>query len=149
MNTLSYKTVSANTKTANKKWVLIDAENMVLGRLSSVAASMLRGKHKTNFTPHADCGDYVIIINAYKFKLTGNKMAEKEYVRYTGYPGGQRFATPKTVMAKHPVKVVEMAVHGMLPKTKLGNAMKRHLFLYAGSEHPHAAQQPTQIKIEY
>lgn len=148
MNTLSYKTVSANDKTANKSWVLVNAENMVLGRLSSVVASMLRGKHKTNFTPHADCGDFVIVINADKVKLTGNKFNEKEYVRHTGYPGGQRFATPKILADKNPTKMVEMAIHGMLPKTKLGNAMKRHLFLYAGNEHPHAAQQPKTITID-
>ncbi len=147
MDTLTYKTVSANAKTVNKNWVIIDAENQILGRISSKIASMLRGKHKTNFTPHVDCGDNVIVINAEKVRLTGKKWDQKEYISYTGYPGGQRFASPDELLAKHPTRIVEYAVHGMLPKNKLGNAIKGNLYIYTGSEHPHAAQQPTKVII--
>ncbi len=146
MNTLSYKTVSANSKTVTKEWVVIDANAEILGRLSSKIAFILRGKHKANFTPHVDCGDNVIVINADKVRFTGNKFTEKEYVSYTGYPGGQRFISPKDLMAKHPTRVVEKAVRGMLPKNKLGNAIFKNLYVYAGSEHPHAAQSPKTIK---
>ena len=147
MDTLSYKTISANSKTVTKEWVLIDANDVVLGRLSSVVAAMLRGKHKTNFTSHVDCGDNIIIINAEKIKLTGKKMDEKEYVSYTGYPGGQRFVTPRVKMAKKPTFVVEKAIKGMLPKNKLGAEMFRNLYVYAGTEHPHEAQKPKTIKL--
>lgn len=147
MDTLSYKTVSANKATAKKGWVLIDAENEVLGRLASKVAYIVRGKNKADFTPHADAGDNVIIINAEKVKLTGNKLEEKEYIRYTGYPGGQRFATPKDLLAKRPTEVIEKAVSGMLPKNKLGDALRRNVFIYAGTEHPHAAQQPKEVKL--
>ncbi len=146
MNTLSYKTVSANSKTVTKEWVVIDANAEILGRLSSKIAFILRGKHKANFTPHVDCGDNVIVINADKVRFTGNKFTEKEYVSYTGYPGGQRFISPKDLMAKHPTRVVEKAVRGMLPKNKLGNAIFKNLHVYAGAEHPHAAQNPKTIK---
>ena len=122
MESISYKTVSANKATVSKEWVLIDAENETLGRLASKVAYILRGKNKTNFTPHVDTGDNVVIINAEKVKLTGNKVEEKEYVRHTGYPGGQRFATPKLLFSKKPTEVVRMAVSGMLPKTRLGDA---------------------------
>ena len=147
MEALSYKTVSANKETVNKGWVLVDAENEILGRLASKVAFILRGKDKTNFTPHVDTGDNVVIINAEKIKLTGKKTVEKEYVRHTGYPGGQRFATPKELLAKKPTEVVRMAVSGMLPKNKLGDALRRNVFIYAGAEHPHAAQQPKEIKL--
>lgn len=146
MNTLSYKTVSANSKTVTKEWVVIDANAEILGRLSSKIAFILRGKHKANFTPHVDCGDNVIVINADKVRFTGNKFSEKEYVSYTGYPGGQRFISPKELMAKHPTRVVEKAVRGMLPKNKLGNKIFKNLHVYAGGEHPHAAQNPKTIK---
>jgi large subunit ribosomal protein L13 len=146
MNTLSYKTVSANSKTVTKEWVVIDANTEILGRLSSKIAFILRGKHKANFTPHVDCGDNVIVINADKVRFTGNKFTQKEYVSYTGYPGGQRFISPKDLMAKHPTRVVEKAVRGMLPKNKLGNAIYKNLYVYAGGEHPHAAQNPKTIK---
>jgi large subunit ribosomal protein L13 len=144
---LSYKTVSASKETVNKGWVLIDAEDEILGRLSSQVAFILRGKDKTNFTPHVDTGDNVIIINAEKIKLTGNKVAEKKYVRHTGYPGGQRFATPKLLLTTKPTEIVRMAVSGMLPKNKLGDALRRNVYIYAGAEHPHAAQQPKVIKL--
>jgi large subunit ribosomal protein L13 len=144
---LSYKTVSANKETVNKGWVLVDAENETLGRLASKVAYILRGKDKTNFTPHVDTGDNVVIINAEKIKLTGNKATDKEYVRHTGHPGGQRFATPKELLAKRPTDVVRMAVSGMLPKNRLGDALRRNVFIYAGTEHPHAAQQPKEIKL--
>ena len=147
MDTLTYKTISANAKTVNKNWVVIDAENQILGRICSKIASMLRGKHKTNFTPHVDCGDNVIVINAEKVRLTGKKWDQKEYISYTGYPGGQRFSSPDEMLAKHPTRIVEYAVHGMLPKSKLGNAIKGNLYIYTGSEHPHAAQQPTKITL--
>ncbi len=148
MDTLSYKTISANKENANKKWLLIDAEGQTLGRLSSEVAYILRGKHKTNFTPHADCGDNVVIVNADKIQLTGKKWDQKVYIRYTGYPGGQRFATPKETMAKHPTAMIEMAVRGMLPKNRLGRAVYRNLFVYAGDKHEQVAQQPTEYKIK-
>lgn len=147
MDTISYKTVSANKATAKKEWIMIDAENEVVGRLASKVAYILRGKHKTDFTPHADAGDNVIIINAGKAKFTGKKLTEKEYVRYTGYPGGQRFATPKELFAKHPERVLEYAIHGMLPKTKLGDQLRRNVFIYATEQHPHEAQQPKAINL--
>ena len=147
MDTLSYKTVSANSNTVTKDWVLIDAENQVLGRLSAAVAKMLRGKHKTNFTPHVDCGDNIIIINAEKVKLTGNKLTEKEYVSHTGYPGGQRFTTPKKLLAEHPERIIENAVYGMIPKNKLGAAVLRNLYVYAGPSHPHEAQKPKTITL--
>lgn len=147
METLSYKTISANKATIQKEWVLVDAENQVLGRLCSEIAKIIRGKHKPSFTPHTDCGDQVIVINADKVRLTGKKMTDKVYTRHTGYPGGQRFATPREVLAKNPRGVVEAAVKGMLPKNRLGRALFNNLFVYAGAEHPHAAQQPKEIKF--
>lgn len=145
MNTLSYKTVSANKKTVNKQWVVVDAEGEILGRLSSKIAMIIRGKNKPEFTPNVDCGDNVIVINADKVKLTGNKFSDKTYVSYTGYPGGQRFISPKELMAKHPTRVIEKAVRGMLPKNRLGRALFGNLHIYAGAEHPHAAQNPKSI----
>ena len=145
MNTLSYKTVSANKKTVNKQWVVVDAEGEILGRLSSKIAMIIRGKNKPEFTPNVDCGDNVIVINADKVKLTGNKFSDKTYVSYTGYPGGQRFISPKELMAKHPTRVIEKAVRGMLPKNRLGRALFGNLHVYAGAEHPHAAQNPKSI----
>jgi len=147
MDTLSYKTISANKETTNKEWVLIDAENQVLGRMSSIAAKFLRGKFKTNFTPHADCGDNVIVINAEKITLTGNKMTDKEYIRHSGYPGGQRSRTAKELMEKKPTAVVEKAIKGMLPKSRLGSQLFRNLFVYEGAEHPHEAQKPKTIDL--
>ncbi|MFH0762036.1 MAG: 50S ribosomal protein L13, partial [Bacteroidota bacterium] len=142
MDTLSYKTISANKETANKEWVLINAEDQILGRLASKVAMLLRGKLKPNFTPHADCGDNVIIINAEKVKLTGKKMTDKVYLRHTGYPGGQRQRTPEELLVKKPTAIIESAVKGMLPKNRLGSALFRNLFVYTGPDHPHQAQQP-------
>lgn len=147
MNTLSYRTVSANSATVNKEWILIDAAEQPLGRMSSIAAKFLRGKYKTNFTPHVDCGDNVIIINADKVTLSGNKWNEKTYIRHTGYPGGQRSLTANELFAKDPTRVVERAVKGMLPKNKLGSAIYRNLKVYSGSEHGHEAQQPKTINL--
>ncbi len=147
MNTLSYKTISANDQTVNKQWILIDAENEILGRLASIAASFLRGKRKPEYTPHVDCGDNVIIINAEKIRLTGKKWTDKQYVSYSGYPGGQKFTTPKELLEKKPTAIVEKAITGMLPKNRLGSQMFRNLFVYEGQEHPHEAQKPQTIKI--
>ncbi len=148
MNTLSYKTVSANRNTVNKEWVLIDAENEVLGRLASTTAMLLRGKYKPEYTPHVDCGDNVIIINADKIRLTGNKWNAKTYVRHSGYPGGQKSATAKELMAKKPTAMVEKAIKGMLPKNKLGADLFRNLYVYAGSEHQQGAQKPKKINLK-
>ncbi|HRS54160.1 MAG TPA: 50S ribosomal protein L13 [Bacteroidales bacterium] len=147
MNTLSYKTVCANKETVKKDWILIDAEGQILGRLASRVASILRGKNKPYFTPHVDCGDNVIIINASKVVLTGNKLIAKKYVRYTGYPGGQRFSTPREILNKKPEKIIEKAVKGMLPKNRLGAALFRNLHVYVGAEHPHSAQQPKKVDL--
>ena len=130
MNTLSYKTVSANSATVNKEWVIIDAEGAVLGRVSTLIADMLRGKHKTNFTPHVDCGDYVVVINAEKIVLTGEKFSDKQYVRYSGYPGGQRFTTAEQMHKKNPISMIENAVRGMLPKNRLGRALFNNMHAY-------------------
>ncbi len=147
MNTLSYKTVSANSATVNKEWVVVDAEGQVLGRLASKVAKLIRGKHKPNFTPHVDCGDNVIVINAEKIKLTGNKWNEKTYIRHTGYPGGQRTQTAGNLLEKNPTRVVEKAVRGMLPKNKLGSALFRNLYVYAGAEHKQEGQKPKSINL--
>ncbi|MDR2039639.1 MAG: 50S ribosomal protein L13 [Bacteroidales bacterium] len=147
MDTLSYKTVSANKATVNKEWVIVDAQNEVVGRLCAKIAMVLRGKHKPSFTPHVDCGDNVIVINADKVRFTGNKWAEKEYVRHTGYPGGQRVITAEQLLRKNPIAVVEKSVKGMLPKNRLGAALFRNLHVYAGTEHPHEAQQPKAINL--
>ena len=147
MNTQSYKTVFANPQTVTKGWVVIDATDLVLGRLASRVARILRGKDKPYFTPNQDCGDNVIILNADKVKLTGKKLTDKVYVRYTGYPGGQRFTTPKDILAKKPTELVRMAVKGMLPKNRLGNKLINNLYLYQGNEHPHQAQNPKTIKL--
>ncbi len=147
MNTLSYKTVSANNKTVNKDWLLVDAENEVLGRLASKVAKLLRGKHKPNFTPHVDCGDNIVIINSDKVHLTGNKGDQKEYIRHSGYPGGQRSYTVSQIMAKKPTFIVEKAIKGMLPKNKLGADLFRNLHVYADNKHPHEAQKPTKINL--
>ena len=147
MNTLSYKTVSANKATVQKEWFVVDAKDEVLGRLASRVAKILRGKHKPSFTPHVDCGDNVIVINAEKVKLTGSKMTDKQYVRHTGYPGGQRIQSPEDLLAKKPEAVVEKAVKGMLPKNRLGSAIFRNLHVFAGDAHTHEAQQPKKLDL--
>jgi large subunit ribosomal protein L13 len=147
VNTLSYKTVSANKTTVNKEWVIVDAEGEVLGRLASKVAKLVRGKHKPNFTPHVDCGDNVIVINAEKIKLTGKKWTDKTYIRHTGYPGGQRTLTATEMFGKDPIRLVEKAVKGMLPKNKLGRALYRNLYVYSGSEHKQEAQNPKTINL--
>ena len=147
MDYQSYKTVSLNSQTVNKEWFVIDATDQVLGRLASRIAVILRGKHKAGFTPHVDCGDNIIVINADKVRLTGKKLTDKVYVRPTGYPGGQRFANPKELLQRKPIAVIEEAVKGMLPKNKLGADLFRNLFVYAGAEHPHQAQQPKTITL--
>jgi large subunit ribosomal protein L13 len=131
----------------NKEWIGVDAEGEILGRLASKIAMAIRGKNKPSYTPHVDCGDNVIVINADKIKLTGNKMGDKVYVRYTGYPGGQRFVSPKELMEKHPTRVLEKAVRGMLPKNRLGRKLFNNLFVYAGAEHKHEAQNPKPVKF--
>ncbi len=147
MDTLSYRTISANAATVEKNWVVVDAHSAILGRFASEVARILRGKHKPNFTPHVDCGDNVIVINADKVRLTGKKWTEKVYVRHTGYPGGQRISTPRLLKEKSANILVEKAVRGMLPKNRLGRQMYRNLFVYEGAEHPHAAQQPKEVKF--
>lgn len=147
MDTLSYKTTSANKETAQKEWVVVDASNLSLGRLASGVAKLIRGKHKTNFTPHADCGDYVIVLNADKIQLTGKKWDDKLYIRHTGYPGGQRSLTAKEVFEKDPIRLIEKSVKGMLPKNKLGSKLFTNLHVFVGTEHHHEAQQPKQIDI--
>jgi len=147
VNTLSYKTVSANKETVEKEWYVVDAKDVVLGRLASVVAMVLRGKHKPSFTPHVDCGDNVIVINADKIKLTGKKMTDRQYVSHSGYPGGQRTQTPEDLLSKKPEAVVERAIKGMLPKSRLGSEMFRNLFVYAADNHPHEAQQPKELDL--
>lgn len=147
MNTNSYKTVSLNDKTVNKEWVVIDAEGLVLGRLCTEVAMLLRGKRKPSYTPHVDCGDNVIIINAEKVQMTGNKWDDKMHIHHTGYPGGQRSIASKDLLVKNPTALVSKAVKGMLPKNRLGRALFRNLHVYAGTEHPHAGQQPKEIKL--
>jgi len=148
LDTLSYKTISANKATVEKDWVVVDASNKVLGRVASEIAKMIRGKHKPSFTPNVDCGDNVIVINADKVRLTGKKWTDKEYIRHTGYPGGQRSQTPLEIKEKKSSTIlVENAVRGMLPKNRLGRQLFKNLHVYEGSEHPHEAQKPAEVKI--
>lgn len=149
MNTLSYKTISANKETVDKKWVVVDAQDQILGRLASKVAKLLRGKYKPNFTPHVDCGDNVIIVNAAKVKMTADKMNTKQYVRYTGYPGGQRFMTPAQLMEKPngADRLLRRTVKGMLPKGPLGSTLLTNLFVFEGAEHDKVAQKPEIIDI--
>jgi large subunit ribosomal protein L13 len=142
VNTLSYKTESAKKETVDRNWYVIDAEGEVVGRLCTKIATVLRGKHKPSYTPHVDCGDFIVVINADKVRFTGNKLEAKEYQRYSGYPGGQKTTTAKQMMDKKPRFILENAVKGMLPKNKLGRAMVKKLFIYEGTEHPHEAQKP-------
>ncbi len=147
MDAVSYKTISANEKIVKKEWVLIDAQEMVVGRLATVVARILKGKNKPYYTPSFDCGDNVVIINAEKVKFSGNKWTEKQYVHHTTYPGGQRFATPKEVLRKYPERILEHAIRGMLPKNRLGDKLYRNLHVYVGPNHPHEAQQPKLINV--
>ncbi|UYW00783.1 50S ribosomal protein L13 [Flavobacterium agricola] len=147
MNNLSYKTVSANKATVQKEWIVVDAEGHNLGRLATKVAMLLRGKYKPSYTPHVDCGDNVIVINAEKINLTGNKLNDKTYVRHTGYPGGQRFLTAKVMQQKNPALLVEKAVKGMLPKNRLGAQLFRNLNVYVGAAHKHEAQQPKTVNL--
>jgi large subunit ribosomal protein L13 len=147
VNTLSYKTVSANKATVTKEWVIVDAEGQILGRLASKVATILRGKHKPYFTPHVDCGDNVIVINAEKVILTGKKLTDKEYVRHSGYPGGQIFQSPEDILKKYPERLVEKAVRGMLPKNRLGDALYRNMKVVVGPEHKYEAQKPKVIDL--
>lgn len=147
VNTLSYKTVSANKQTVDHKWFIVDAEGETVGRLASRIATVLRGKHKPSFTPHVDAGDYVIVVNADKVRFTGTKLHDKEYISHSGYPGGQTIKNGEEMLTKKPTAILEFAVKGMLPKTKLGNALIKKLFLYVGSEHPHQAQKPEPFKF--
>jgi large subunit ribosomal protein L13 len=147
VDALSYKTKFVNKANSNKEWLLVDAENEVVGRLASKVAMLLRGKHKTSFTPHSDSGSNVIIINADKVRFTGKKMTDKEYIRYTGYQGGQRFSTPKDLMAKKPAEILTHAIHGMLPKNRLGRVLNTNIRIFAGTEHGHEAQQPKKVDL--
>lgn len=147
MRHLSFKTQSANEKIVKREWHLVDATNQTLGRMSSRIASILRGKNKPYYTPHFDCGDYVIVVNSGKVVLTGNKMEDKEYQTFSGYPGGQKSESAKNLIARRPNLVIERAVKGMLPKNRLGRAMVKKLFVYEGAEHPHKAQQPKELKF--
>ena len=146
MDTLSYKTKSAKNEEVVRKWYVIDAENQIVGRMCTEIATILRGKHRPDYTPHVDTGDNVIIINADKVRFTGSKWDNKEYITFSGYPGGQKRRTAKEMLVKKPVAIVENAVRGMLPKNKLGRAMIKKLFVYTGEEHPHKAQKPEVLK---
>lgn len=148
MDSLSYKTAYVNNETAQKEWIVVDASSMVLGRFASEIASIIKGKRKPSYTPNVDCGDNVIVINSDKIRLTGRKWDDKVYTRHTGYPGGQRFATPKEVMNKKSSKfIIEAAVKGMLPKNRLGRKLFTNLYVYEGAEHPHTGQNPKTVKI--
>ena len=148
MDTLSYRTVSLNKATVNKEWVIVDATDQIMGRLASKVAIVLRGKHKPGYTPHVDCGDNVIIINAGKVRLTGNKWKAKLYIRHTGYPGGQRTQTAADLLSKFPERLMERAVKGMLPKNSLGSKLFTNLHVFAGADHDKIAQQPKFINLD-
>jgi large subunit ribosomal protein L13 len=148
MDTLSYRTESVSKENAEHKWYVVDAENMVVGRLCTTIASILRGKNKPSYTPHADTGDYVIVINAEKVRFTGKKWQQKEYKNYSLYPGGLKITMADEMREKHPIRVIERAVKGMLPKTKLGNALYKKLYVYEGADHPHVAQKPEKLEVK-
>ncbi len=148
MNTLSYRTLSGNKETADKKWFIVDAEGQTVGRMASKIAKIIRGKYKTCYTPHADCGDNVIVINAEKVAFSGTKLVDKEYVRFSGYPGGQRFTTAEEMLRKHPERLIEKAVKGMLPKNTLGGQLYRNLKVYTGTTHKHEAQTPELLNLD-
>ena len=147
MDTLSYKTISSKSSTVNKEWFLVDGNEQIVGRFSSKIAKILRGKHKAYFSPHVDCGDNVVIINAEKIKFTGKKLTDKKYIRYTGYPGGQRETTPEKILNTKPKLILEKSIKGMLPKNKLGRKLFHNVFIYEGTKHPHEAQQLKNINL--
>jgi large subunit ribosomal protein L13 len=147
MRHLSFKTQSANENTVKREWHVVDATNQTLGRMSSRIATVLRGKNKPYYTPHVDCGDYVIVVNSSRVVLTGNKMEDKEYQTYSLYPGGQKIESAKNLIARRPNLMIERAVKGMLPKNRLGRAMFKKLFVYDGADHPHKAQSPKTMSI--
>ena len=148
MNTLSYKTISAKKGSVDKNWWILDADSRVLGRAASQVARIIRGKHKPSFTPHIDCGDNVIVINAEKIRMTGDKMNSKEYISHSGYPGGQKRLSPKQLLAKKPERIFEYAVRGMLPKNRLGRQLFKNLHVYVGDQHPHEAQNPKVLELK-
>jgi large subunit ribosomal protein L13 len=148
LNTLSYKTISAKKESVVKNWWVVDADSRVLGRVASEVAKIIRGKHKPSFTPHIDCGDNVIVINAEKIRMTGDKMNSKEYISHSGYPGGQKRLSPKQMMAKKPERIFEYAVRGMLPKNRLGRQLFKNLHVYIGDQHPHEAQNPKVLELK-
>jgi len=147
MDSLSYKTISANKQTSVKDWYIVDAENLTVGRLATKLAMVVRGKHKASFTPHVDCGDKVVVLNAGKVRFTGSKLNDKEYQTFSGYPGGQKTATAKELMQRKPTQVLYNAVKGMLPKNKLQAVALKNLLLFEGTEHPHTAQKPKTLEI--
>jgi len=148
LNTLSFKTISAKKESVEKNWFIVDAESRVLGRVASEVAKIIRGKHKPSFTPHIDCGDNVIVINAEKIRLTGDKMSSKQYISHSGYPGGQKRLSPKQLLAKKPERIFEYAVKGMLPKNRLGRQLFKNLHVYVGDNHPHEAQNPKVLEFK-
>jgi len=148
LNTLTYKTISAKKESVEKNWWIVDADSRVLGRVASEVAKIIRGKHKPSFTPHIDCGDNVIVINAEKIRMTGDKMNSKEYISHSGYPGGQKRLSPKQMMAKKPERIFEYAVRGMLPKNRLGRQLFKNLHVYIGDQHPHEAQNPKVLELK-
>lgn len=148
MNTLSYRTLAGNTETADKKWYVVDAEGQTVGRLASKVAKVIRGKYKTCYMPHADCGDNVIVINAEKIAFSGTKLQDKEYVRFSGYPGGQRFTSAESMLKNHPERLIEKAIKGMLPKNTLGRKLYTNLKVYKGAAHNHEAQQPELLNLD-
>jgi large subunit ribosomal protein L13 len=148
VNTLSYRTLAGNTETADKKWYVVDAEGQTVGRLASKVAKVIRGKYKTCYTPHADCGDNVIVINAEKIAFSGTKLQDKEYVRFSGYPGGQRFTSAESMLKNHPERLIEKAIKGMLPKNTLGRKLYTNLKVYKGAAHNHEAQQPELLNLD-
>jgi len=148
LNTLSFKTISAKKESVDKNWFIVNADSKVLGRVASEVAKVIRGKHKPSFTPHIDCGDNVIVINAEKIRFTGDKMNKKEYISHSGYPGGQKKLSPKQILAKNPERIFEHAVKGMLPKNRLGRQLFKNLHVYIGDSHPHIAQNPKVLEFK-
>tara|TARA_Y100001954_G_scaffold165695_1_gene175826 strand:+ start:1986 stop:2429 length:444 start_codon:yes stop_codon:yes gene_type:complete len=145
---MEFKTLSANKNTVQKEWLLVDASDQILGRLASIVAKIIRGKYKSNYTPHVDCGDNVVIINADKIRFSGEKLNQKEYIRHTGYPGGQRSVKAKDLLEKDPARIIKMAVKGMLPKNKLGSSLNKNLHVYVGADHKNGGQKPKKIDLK-